>query len=245
MKPFTMAILAIGVITLVFYALNPLEPFTTSGTTTGTTTSSTTSPLDLEKLVAKYKTMTPQQREQLRYEIHQRRNQLGLVDSGFFENGLRPELKQTPGSYSAQAKKPETAEADRAEAAVKDKMTKQAKAIMAAASEKPVVTLSDVQGMINSQVQSQLANQPIQSCGLSKTYDTSSNYNEILKAAEEQREKMERKQRAKDKRRELQKKKIDSQQINYRPRQITAACPPPDPSVWIKRNEIPCWNCRV
>lgn len=239
MKPFTMAILAIGVITLVFYALNPLEPFTSTGSET------TTRPLDLEKLVAKYKTMTPQEREQLRYEIHQRRNQLGLVDSGFFENGLRPELKQTPGSYSAQAKKPETAEADRAEAAVKDKMTKQAKAIMAAASEKPVVTLSDVQGMINSQVQSQLANQPIQSCGLSKTYDTSSNYNEILKAAEEQREKMERKQRAKDKRRELQKKKIDSQQINYRPRQITAACPPPDPSIWIKRNEIPCWNCRV
>ena len=235
MKPFTMAILAVGVITLVFYALNPLEPFTAS----------TQSPLDLQTLIAKYRSMTAEEREQLRYEIHQRRNQLGLVDSGFFENGLRPELKQTPGSYSAQAKKPETAEADRAEAAVKDKMTKQAKAIMAAASEKPVVTLSDVQGMINTQVQSQLANQPIQSCGLSKTYDTSSNYNEILKAAEEQREKMERKQRAKDKRRELQKKKIDSQQINYRPRQITAACPPPDPSIWIKRNEIPCWNCRV
>ena len=242
MKPFTMAILAVGVITLVFYALNPLEPITTS---TEGTTETTLRPLDLEKLIAKYKTMTPQEREQLRYEIHQRRNQLGLVDSGFFENGLRPELKQTPGSYSAQAKKPETAEADRAEAAVKDKMTKQAKAIMAAASEKPVVTLSDVQGMINTQVQSQLANQPIQSCGLSKSYDNSPNYNEILKAAEEQREKTERKQRIKDKRRELQKKKIDYHQINYRPRQVTAACPPPDPSVWIKRNEIPCWNCRV
>ena len=200
MKPFTMAILAIGIITLVFYALNPLEPFMTAG--------QTQSPLDLQTLIAKYRSMTAEEREQLRYEIHQRRNQLGLVDSGFFERGLRPDLKQSmpPGSDLEKPKKPETAEADRAEAAVKDKMTKQAKAIMAAASEKPVVTLSDVQGMINSQVQSQLANQPIQSCGLSKSYDNSPNYNEILKAAEEQREKMERKQRIKDKRREIQKK---------------------------------------
>jgi len=235
MKPFTMAILAVGFTTLVFYALNPLEPFTTS----------TQSPLDLQELVAKYRSMSPEEREQLRYEIHQRRNQLGLVDSGFFEKGLHPELKQSPGSDLEKPKKPKTAEADAAEAAVKDKMTKQAKAIMAAASEKPVVTLSDVQGMINSQVQSQLANQPIQSCGLSKSYDNSPNYNEILKAAEEQREKMERTQRIKDKRREIQKKTIDTQQINYRPRQVTAACPSPDPSIWIKRNEIPCWNCRV
>jgi hypothetical protein len=241
MKPFTRAILAIGIITLVFYALNPLEPFVTSA---GQTQQSQ-SPLDLQKLIAKYKSMTEAEREQLRYEIHQRRNQLGLVDSGFFENGLRPELKQPPGSSLLEKKKPETAEADAAEAAVNDKMTKQAKAIMAAASEKPAITLSDVQGLINSQVQSQLANQPIQSCGLSKSYDTSPNYNEILKAAEEQRAKMERKQRIKDKRREIQKKTIDTQQINYRPRQITAACPPPDPSIWIKRNEIPCWNCRV
>jgi hypothetical protein len=242
MKPFTMAILAIGIITLVFYALNPLEPFTTS-----TTAGQTQNPLDLQKLIAKYKTMTAEEREQLRYEIHQRRNQLGLVDSGFFERGLRPDLKQStpPGSDLEKAKKPETAEADAAEIAVNKKMTKQAKAIMAAASEKPTVTLSDVQGLINSQVQSQLANQPIQSCGLSKSYDNSPTYNEILKAAEEQREKMERKQRVKDKRREIQKKTIDTQQINYRPRQVTAACPSPDPSVWIKRNEIPCWNCKV
>ena len=236
MKPFTMAILAVGVITLVFYALNPLEPFETS---------QSQRTLDLQELVTKYKSMSPEQREQLRYEIHQLSNQLGLVNSGFFEKGLHPELKQSPGSDSEKETKPETAEADRAEAAVKDKMTKQAAAIVAAASEKPVVTLSDVQGMINSQVQSQLANQPIQSCGLSKSYDNSPSYNEILKAAEEQREHTERKQRVKDKRRELQKKTIDSQQVNYRPRQVTAACPPPDPSVWIKRNEIPCWNCRV
>jgi hypothetical protein len=238
MKPFTRAILAIGIITLVFYALNPLEPFVTSA-------GQTQSPLDLQTLIAKYRSMTEAEREQLRYEIHQRRNQLGLVDSGFFERGLRPDLKQPPGSSLLEKKKPATAEADAAEAAVNDKMTKQAKAIMAAASEKPAITLSDVQGLINSQVQSQLANQPIQSCGLSKSYDTSPNYNEILKAAEEQRAKMERKQRIKDKRREIQKKTIDTQQVNYRPRQVTAACPQPDPSIWIKRNEIPCWNCRV
>jgi len=178
-----MAILAIGIITLVFYALNPLEPFMTSA-------GQTQSPLDLQTLIAKYRSMTSEEREQLRYEIHQRR-------------------------------------------------------IMAAASEKPVVTLSDVQGLINSQVQSQLANQPIQSCGLSKSYDNSPSYNEILKAAEEQREKMERKQFIKDKRREIQKKTMDTQQINYRPRQVTTACPSPDPSIWIKRNEIPCWNCKV
>ena len=93
MKPFTMAILAIGIITLVFYALNPLEPFMTSA-------GQTQSPLDLQTLIAKYRSMSAEEREQLRYEIHQRRNQLGLVDSGFFERGLRPDLKQSmpPGS---------------------------------------------------------------------------------------------------------------------------------------------------
>ena len=239
MKPFTMAILALGLITLVFYALNPLEAFETS-----TATTQQNQGLDLQKLIAKYKTMTAEEREQLRYEIQQRRNQLGLIDSGFFEKGLHPELKQSPGASDnqkpeAEAKAKEDAEAEKAA------VPKQAAAVMAAASEKPVVTLSDVQGLINAQVQSQLANQPIQSCGLSKSYDTSPSYNEILKAAEEQREAMERKQQIKDKRREIQKKTIDSQQMNYRPRQVTAACPPPDPSIWIKRNEIPCWNCRV
>jgi hypothetical protein len=125
MKPFTMAILAVGITTLVFYALNPLEPFETS-------TGQTQTPLDLQTLIAKYRSMTAAEREQLRYEIHQRRNQLGLVDSGFFDQGLHPELKQSmpPGSDSEKPQKPETAEADAAEAAVNNKMTKQAKAIM-------------------------------------------------------------------------------------------------------------------
>ena len=100
-----MAILAIGFITLVFYALNPLEPFETS---------QSQRTLDLQTLIAKYRSMTAEEREQLRYEIHQRRNQLGLVDSGFFETGLHPELKQSPGSDLEKPKKPETAEADRA-----------------------------------------------------------------------------------------------------------------------------------
>ena len=278
MKPFTQAILFLGVITLVFYALNPVEAFDPlvgmspeqmfagnpglgmppSGNPafgmppSGNPGSFTppAGPVDLAGIVSKYKNLTPAEKEQLHAQVQQQRNQLGLANSGFFDNGLHPELNQQ--SATPPASTPEVSEADKAEAAVNARMSSLAKSQQIAkegssvkAGDGTAITLSDVQGLINSNVQSQLANQPIQNCGLSRAYtptvNDSPNFNEILKAADEQR------QQQKEKRRESHKHAINTQQMTYRPSApVTAAsCPPPDPTVWVKRKEIPCWSCKI
>jgi hypothetical protein len=241
MKPFTQAILFLGVITLVFYALNPVEAF---DPLVGPSPGQPPKQIDLAILIAKYKTMRPEEREQLRIEIQRQRNQLGLVNSGFFDNGLHPELNQQ--STTPPADTPDTSEADAAAAAVTTKMEALEKAQkLVKAGDGTAITLSDVQGLINSNVQSQLANQPIQNCGLSRAYtptvNDSPNFNEILKAADEQR------QQQKEKRRKSHKHAINTQQMTYRPSApVTAAsCAPPDPTVWVKRKEIPCWSCTI
>lgn len=243
MKPFTQAILFLGVITLVFYSLNPLEAF---DPLVGTNPGQIPQQIDLSTLVAKYKSMTPQQREQLQIEVQQRRNQLGLVNSGFFDTGLHPEQNQK--SKTPTVDTPDTSEANKASAAVNSRMDELANAQKTIkAADGTAITLSDVQGLINSNVQSQLANQPIQNCALSRAYtptvDASPNFNEILKAAEEQ----EQRQRKKERRRESHKHTINTQQMTYRKPSVAAAasCAPPDPTVWVKRKEIPCWSCKI
>jgi hypothetical protein len=272
MKPFTQAILFLGVITLVFYALNPVEAFDPlvgmspgqmfagnpglgmppSGNPaygmppSGNPGSFTppAGPVDLAGIVSKYKNLTPAEKEQLHAQVQQQRNQLGLANSGFFDNGLHPELNQQ--SATPPASTPEVSDADKAETTVIAKMEALEKAQkLVKAGDGTAITLSDVQGLINSNVQSQLANQPIQNCGLSRAYtptvNDSPNFNEILKAADEQR------QQQKEKRRESHKHAINTQQMTYRPSApVTAAsCPPPDPTVWVKRKEIPCWSCTI
>jgi len=250
MKPFTQAILFLGVITLVFYALNPLEAFDPLvGTGPGQMFAGNPgygmppTPIDLAALIAKYKTMTPQEREQLQLQVQQRRNQIGLVNSGFFESGLHPELNQQ--SVVPPAETRNKSEADIAEATVNAKMSALEKAQkLVKAGDGTALTLSDVQGLINSNVQSQLANQPIQNCGLSRAYtptvNDSPNFNEILKAADEKR------QQQKEKRRESHKHAINTQQMTYRqPSVDPVSCAPPDPTVWVKRKEIPCWSCKI
>jgi len=243
MKPFTQAILFLGIITLIFYALNPLEAFDPL-----VEMSTPPAPIDLAGIVAKYKSITPQEREQLQAQVHQQRNQLGLANSGFFDNGLHPELNQ---QNAIPAETPNTSEADIAETTVNAKMSALNKAqklvkegSTVKAGDGTALTLSDVQGLINSNVQSQLANQPIQNCALSRAYtptvNDSPNFNEILKAADEQR------QQEKEKRRESHKHTINSQQMTYRqPSADPASCPAPDHTVWVKRKEIPCWSCKI
>jgi hypothetical protein len=267
MRPFTQAILFLGVITLVFYALNPLEAFDplvgmspgqiqmgnpTFGMPPSGNPGSFTppaGPVDLAGIVSKYKNLTPAEKEQLQLQVQHRRNQIGLANNGFFEAGLHPELNQQTTTPPADT--PETSEADAASAAVTTKMNaleKAQKLVKEGSSVKAgdgtALTLSDVQGLINSNVQSQLANQPIQNCGLSRAYtptvDDSPNFNEILKAADQKR------QRTKENRRESHKHAINSQQMTYRqPSADPATCPPPDPTVWVKRKEIPCWSCKI
>ena len=277
MRPFTQAILVIGFITLIFYALNPLEAFDPlvgmspgqmqmgnpafgmppsgnpmygmppSGNPGAFAPSAGT--VDLAGLVSKYKNLTPEEREQLKAQVQQQRNQLGLANNGFYTAGLHPELNQQ--SVTPPADMPQISEADVASATVDAKMAalEQAQKIVkdgssVKAGDGTALTLSDVQGLINSNVQSQLANQPIQNCGLSRAYtptvDDSPNFNEILKVADQQ------KQRTKEHRRESHKHAINTQQMTYRqPSADPATCPPPDPTVWVKRKEIPCWSCKI
>ena len=287
MRPFTQAILVIGFITLIFYALNPLEAFDPlvgmgpgqmqmgnpafgmppsgnpmygmppSGNPafgmppSGNPGSFTppAGPVDLAGIVSKYKNLTPAEREQLQAQVQHQRNQLGLANNGFYTAGLHPELNQQ--SVTPPADMPQISEADVASATVDAKMAalEQAQKIVkdgssVKAGDGTALTLSDVQGLINSNVQSQLANQPIQNCGLSRAYtptvDDSPNFNEILKVADQQ------KQRTKEHRRESHKHAINTQQMTYRqPSADPATCPPPDPTVWVKRKEIPCWSCKI
>jgi hypothetical protein len=257
MKPFTQAILLLGIVTLIFYALNPLEPFDTLAATQcvpdpnhpgsqicGTSSPTTPPPppkLDFSSILNQYKKMTPDQQAALQAQVRYQRNQLGLVDTGFFSDGLHPELNQQLPEA------PKTQSSRQPEAPVMDDSSSQTQAraqtqTQIKDSESPA-TLSDIQGLINAQVQSQLANQPIANCGLSKTYSDSPNFNDILRMADEQRAQQESKQQVKESHCEAKKKKINRQQATYRP--TPQSCPPPDPSVWIKRNEIPCWNCKV
>jgi hypothetical protein len=257
MKPFTQAILFLGVITLVFYALNPLEPF--DGTTCvpdptnpgnqicGSSTPAASSPpppapINFTSLLSKYKQMTPEQQQLLQAQVKQQRLQLGIVDSGFFSGGLHPELNQDvtapPMAPRSQPSDSGSTDDKAAQEAVVARQSQQSQQ-----SQQSPATLSDIQGLINTQVQSQLANQPIANCGISKVYTDSPNYNEILRMADQQKEQNEKKQEERDRQCDARKKKINRHQQQYKP--TAALCPQPDPSVWIKRNEIPCWNCKV
>lgn len=261
MKPFTQAILLLGLITLFFYALNPLEPFDTLAATQCVpdpnnpgsqicgTSSPTTTPspkLDFSSMLSQYKQMTPEQQATLQAQVKYQRSQLGLVDSRFFNDGLHPELnQQLPEAPKAQSsRQPDSPVTDDSQTEQGSQATQGAQAAQGpqAATDSPV-TLSDVQGLINAQVQNQLANQPIANCGLSKTYTDSPNYNEILRMADQQRQHQESRQQEKEQRCDAKKKKINRKQATYRP--TPQACPQPDPTIWIKRNEIPCWNCKV
>ena len=256
MKPFTQAILFVGVITLVFYALNPLEPF--AGTSCvpdpsnpanqicGTSTPTDTSPppparIDFASLLKKYKQLTPEEQLILQAQVRQQRLQLGITDSRLFSGELRPEANQPP-PMAPPPMSPRSQPSDSGSSEDQAAVALQRSHSTVNQSQELPVTLSDVQGLINSKVQSEFANQPIANCGISKVYTESPNYNEILRMADQQKQANEEKQEEKDSQCAARKKKINSHQRHYRP---AASCPPPDPNVWIKRNEIPCWNCKV
>ena len=68
MKKFTMIILAIGVLTLIFYALNPVEEFELN-----------TGGLDFEELIRKYTSLTPEQQQAIKDKTDLLRQQTGIA----------------------------------------------------------------------------------------------------------------------------------------------------------------------
>ena len=65
MKPFTQVVLVLGIITLVFYALNPVEAFDTGNSSSLTT------------LLERYNQMTPEQQQAIQNQARQQRLQMG------------------------------------------------------------------------------------------------------------------------------------------------------------------------
>jgi hypothetical protein len=241
MKPFTQVILVLGLITLVFYALNPIEAFDTL-----------TPSSSLSSLIQQYNKMTPEQQQAIQAQALQQRTQLGLSTGGAFSPPLAPGLPTAPAPapVGANTTAPASPTSQASTTLTRDQLQGQTpsasqaqmdSSIKATATSTPTpsapVTLSDQQGLQNSQNQAQLNYQSVPV----PNYVTSPSFNDILRAVDSQKQTSNQQQEKKDRKRASCKHKINSQQMKYKP----TACPPPDPSVWIKRNEIPCWNCKV
>jgi len=240
MKPFTQVVLILGIITLVFYALNPVEAFDTVNSSSLTT------------LLERYNKMTPEQQQAIQNQARQQRLQMGLSTEGPFNPALAPGLSTSPAPQEANTTAPASPTTQASTSLTPKQLQGQTpsasqaqmnSSIKATATTTPTssapVTLSDQQGLINNQCQAQLANQstivPV------PNYITSPSFNDILKAVDSQQRATEEQQEKKDRKRASCKHKINTRQATYNP----TACPPPDPTVWIKRKEIPCWNCKV
>ena len=240
MKPFTQVVLVLGIITLVFYALNPVEAFDTGNSSSLTT------------LLERYNQMTPEQQQAIQNQARQQRLQMGLSTEGPFNPALAPGLSTSPAPLGANTSAPASPTTQASTSLTPKQLQGQTpsatkaqmeSSIKATATTTPTssapVTLSDQQGLINNQCQAQLVNQstivPV------PNYITSPSFNDILKAVDSQQRATEEQQEKKDRKRASCKHKINTRQATYNP----TACPPPDPTVWIKRNEIPCWNCKV
>ena len=87
MKKFTMIILAIGVLTLIFYALNPVEEFELN-----------TGGLDFEELIRKYTSLTPEQQQAIKDKTDLLRQQTGIAtgESGASTPESRPSVDPKP-----------------------------------------------------------------------------------------------------------------------------------------------------
>ena len=261
MKPFTQVILVLGLITLVFYAFNPFESFANPAydkeqvnrpfvASDPSATSTNIINPDYAKILSQYNQMAPEQQKAIQEQARQQRVELGLSTGGAFSPPLAPGLPTGPVGANTTAPASPTSQASTTLTA--DKLQGQTpsasqaqmeSSIKASATTTPTpsasVTLSDLQGVVNNQKQAELINQP--TIVPVPNYVTSPSFNDILQAVDSQQQKNDLQQEKKDKKRASCKHKINVKQATYKP----TACPPPDPNIWIKRNEIPCWNCKV
>jgi hypothetical protein len=290
MKPFTQVILLLGLITLVFYALNPFEsfgnpnvytkesvasygalgvtgdkPFVPSpggpanhvtvadrireqiGKSTDPSATSTDkiNP-DYAKIIDQYNQMAPEQQQVIQAQARQQRAQLGLSTDGAFNPPLAPgpvgANTSAPASPTTEASTPLTPKQLQGKIPSASQ-TQMDSSIQATATSTPApsasVTLSDQQGLLNTQNTNQLFDQP--SIVPVPNYVTSPTFNDILREVDNQQQASSEQQEKKDRKRASCKHKINTRQATYKP----TSCPPPDPTIWIKRNEIPCWNCKV
>ena len=286
-----MIILAIGILTLVFYALNPVEMFDTN----------------FQSVVTQWNNLTPDQQQAVRDQVQKTRVNTGIVDPRFLTSGAyqpnpyanQPINTDSDGqplnvSYNGEVQqesstKPVTAVTTGANAngqfigefmgqfihAPSDQVLLQKPSIQQSNNQSISVdnTLpSLLKNITPASLLQQTASKdtptimtPNLSCGSTVPTQNNSNYNDLLKAqlaaqdAQDEKDAKHEKQR-KHKMDRLQQEKQQQQQNNQMQMKqqregasqqqidvqyVQKYCPPPDPNVWIKKSEIPCWGCSV
>lgn len=286
MKKFTMIILAIGVLTLIFYALNPIEEFELN-----------TGSLDFEELIRQYTSLTPEQQKAIKDQTDLLRQQTGIAtgESGasnpYADQPIDTDLSGNPinGSYPGT---PSTVQITPSLVSNMNRfrgeftgqfipslpLQQQTDQVISSSKTLPSIMrntmpASMLQAKKNDQNASTIMS-PEPGCG-TQPVKNNSNYNDILQAQIAAKEAQDAKttrchkkklqeletlhkkkqlhqQAEKQEMHELQnqgistgvmqqKQKLSPVQVQY----IQKYCPPPDPQIWIKRKEIPCWGCSV
>lgn len=291
MKQFTMIILAIGVLTLIFYALNPVEEFELN-----------TGGLDFEELIRQYTSLTPEQQRSIKKQTDLLRQQTGIAtgDSGasnpYADQPIDTDLSGNPinASYPGTLPNALSSTAQTTPRLVSNMnrfrgeftgqfiqslpLQQQTDQVISSSKTLPSIMrnttpASMLQAKKGDQNTSTIMS-PEPDCG-AQSVKNNSNYNDILQAQIEAQEAKDAKtsrchkkklqelqtlhkkkqlhQRAE--RQEMQdlqnqgistgvmqqNQKLSPVQVQY----IQKYCPPPDPQIWIKRKEIPCWGCSV
>jgi hypothetical protein len=263
MKTFTGLILAIGIIMLVIYAINPLEGFTV-GTNPATiacipdpvrpgqqicglVSSSTTineerkieqqnTNENIRKAVEAWRKLSPDEKIRLTEDVRRKQLELGLIDSGVFSVGTRP-LSPSSSSNNRDGSGNRSTDKDREKETAREKEAMNQFLLSYLKQER---SPSQVQGTKQTMNQRELCKQPVRDFASCKSLDN--RYNEAKKAENDYKKKF-----AQLNRKETRMKKMAEEQSMYARKQAEAKmrCPQPDANVWIKRNEIPCWACKV
>lgn len=291
MKKFTMIILAIGILTLIFYALNPVEKFDSGG-------------IDLQSLVSQYTQMTPEQQRAIKEQTDRIRQQTGIAtgESGasnpYADQPIDTDLSGNPINSSYPGTPPPAGQTTPSLIPIMNNFTgeftghfipslpiqQETDQVISSQKTLPSIMRNRMPASMlqekkekkekKDDLNASTIMSPQPGCG-SQPVKNNSNYNDILEAqisakeAEDakttrcHKKKLEQLQKLHKKKQlhqqaeqqevqELQnqgmstgfmqqKQKLSPVQVQY----IQKYCPPPDPQIWIKRKEIPCWGCSV
>lgn len=284
MKFFTKLLLGIGILTLILYSLNRVEPFTVitpppppppPGFSPGSPPPTTGfSQETLNRLLREFRELTPAQKEAIRERVLEQRRQLGLADSSSgFGASVQPPSTGLPPSNSApdvlgenNPSASNNQSANSAQQAAFQSALLQELGIQAF--QRPTITPAALQSMIqdvvrkeldargltsriptsqsvNLEEQGALAATPGQCGRRQQSKQTGPSIQELRKAAIERAMKQRANHKANGMRYEACSKHGADEECSCEKQQQPVSCPAPDPKIWIKRSEIPCWGCKI
>jgi hypothetical protein len=288
MKKFTMIILAIGILTLIFYALNPVEEFELN------------SGIDLQSLVSQYTQMTPEQQMVIKEQTDRIRQQTGIatgnseatnpyadqpIDTDADGNPINASYPGTPPPPTTQTTPSLSMNRFTGEFTgqfvpslsiqqLTDQVISSEKTLPSIMRNTTPASMLQEKKVKKDDLNASTIMSPQPGCG-TQPVKNNSNYNDILEAqisakeAEDAKASRCHKKKLEElhtlhKKKQLhqraeqqemhelqnqgiskgvmqQNQKLSPVQVQY----IQKYCPPPDPQIWIKRKEIPCWGCSV